>query len=202
MRSVIHIAPALCPWPAWRNDCQPNGTAVGRNDTVVCSWRRERVYTGAPYEVGYNQMFEELFEALEERLPRRALDHYTDAEVASVPRTKLQMNSNYPAFNPHLRQLSIDYKYALHTPSCPFLCRSLPRPPCTEERSSFHTAHMKCPGDLVHTSILRDDSNLVGSPLGVTVRTMCTGVLIHVCHVSERHCPVLLRSLPLSWHAT
>lgn len=70
------------------------------------------MYTGAPYEVGYHQMFEELFEALEERLPRRALDHYTEAEVPSVPRTKLQMNSNYPAFNPHLRHLSVQYKYA------------------------------------------------------------------------------------------
>lgn len=76
----------------------------------LCSWPRERVYTGAPYEIGYHQMFEELFEALEERLPRRTLDHYTDAEVPSVPRTKLQMNSNYAAFNPHLRHLSVEYK--------------------------------------------------------------------------------------------
>ena len=64
-------------------------------------------------------MFEELFEALEEKLPPRAMDAYTRSERPSVPRTKLKMNTQYEAFNPHLRHLSVNYKYAL--PSAAFV---------------------------------------------------------------------------------
>lgn len=81
------------------------------------------MYTGAPYEIGYHQMFEELFEALEERLPPRALDYVSDATIPTVPRAKLQMNANYDAFNPHLRHLSVDYKCAtLASPACSLCC--------------------------------------------------------------------------------
>lgn len=58
-------------------------------------------------------MFEELFEALEEKLPPRAMAAYTRSERPSVPRTKLHMNAQYEAFNPHLRHLSVSYKCVL-----------------------------------------------------------------------------------------
>jgi hypothetical protein len=57
-------------------------------------------------------MFEELFEAFEEKLPPRAMENYSQSERPSVPRTKLKMNTQYDAFNPHLRHLSVDYKCA------------------------------------------------------------------------------------------
>jgi hypothetical protein len=57
-------------------------------------------------------MFEELFEAHEEKLPPRAMDAYTRSDFPSVPRTKLKMNSQYEAFNPHLRHISVSFKYA------------------------------------------------------------------------------------------
>lgn len=77
-----------------------------------CSWPRERIYTGQPHEFGYHQMFEELFEAHEEKLPPRAMDAYSRSEWPSVPRTKLKMNSQYEAFNPHLRHIDVSYKCA------------------------------------------------------------------------------------------
>jgi hypothetical protein len=79
-------------------------------ECLSCSWPREPVYTGAPHEFGYNQMFEELFEAHEEKLPPRAMAAYNLSERPSVPRTKLKMNTQYEAFNPALRNLEVSYK--------------------------------------------------------------------------------------------
>lgn len=84
-----------------------------------CSWPRERIYTGAPHEFGYHQMFEELFEAHEEKLPPRAMDAFTRSERPSVPRTKLKMNTQYEAFNPHLRHMAVSYKCAPSAPDVP-----------------------------------------------------------------------------------
>ena len=65
-----------------------------------------------PNDLGYNQMFEQLFEAHQEQISDFAMAKLKEEqpEAFSVPRQKLGMDEHYADFNPAYRQLDVSYQ--------------------------------------------------------------------------------------------
>jgi hypothetical protein len=77
---------------------------------MACRWPHEAIYTGLPSEQGYNQVFEELFEAYEERIPRTVREQLVKSNSFSLPRNRLGMNQDYDKFNPASKHLALEWK--------------------------------------------------------------------------------------------